>query len=114
MSQKRERPRDLAWEALVEVTHANEAIERGKLNVALKAIRVAWESEGGHPDDLHKEIPLRANAYRTLWPRITLTPTALAVHWKRVAAENAMRKGTKGIIDEMRRENRHGEDSNTV
>jgi len=98
--------RDLAFEALVEVTHTNIAIGRGKVNVALAAIRVAWQEEGGRPEDLHIEIPLRAEAYRKLWPRITLTPTALAVHWKRVAAENSMRKGTKGIIDEMRKEGR--------
>lgn len=108
------RPRDLAFEVLVEVTHTNLAIGRGKVNVALAAIRVAWQEEGGHPDDLHKEIRLRAAAYREMWPRITLTPTALAVHWKRVAAERSMRKGTKGIIDEMRKENRNGEDPNAL
>ena len=101
---KKKRERDLAWEALVKVTNANETIERGRLNTALKAIRIAWEEEGGRPEDLHEEIPLRANAYREIWPRMSLTPTALAVHWKRVAAERSLRKGTKGIIDEMRKE----------
>lgn len=102
MPKKRER--DLAWEALVKVTNANEAAERGRLNTALRAIKIAWEEEGGAPEDLHKEIPLRATAYRAVWPTMSLTPTALAVHWKRVAAERSMRKGTKGVIDEMRRE----------
>ena len=101
---KKKRAPDLAWEALVKVTNANEEMERGRLNIALKAIRIAWEDEGGRPEDLHKEIPLRANFYRELWPKMSLTPTALAVHWKRVAAERSMRKGTKGIIDEMRKE----------
>lgn len=100
------RERDLAWESLVKVTNANEAAERGRLNTALRAIRLAWEDEGGRPEDLHKEIPLRAESYRALWPRMSLTPTALAVHWKRVAAERSLRRGTKGIIDDMRKEQR--------
>lgn len=104
------RKKDLDWEALVQVTNANEAMERGRLNTALKAIKVAWEEEGGRPEDLHREIVLRADAYRAVWPRMSLTPTALAVHWKRVAAERALRRGTKGIIDEMRREEKGGDE----
>lgn len=100
------RKRDLAWEALVEVTSANEAMERGRLNTSLKAIRVAWESEGGLPEDLHLEIPRRAQAYRAMWPQMALTPTALAVHWKRVVAQREIiPKGSKSLIDEMRKEN---------
>jgi len=98
------RKRDKDWEALVKVTNANEAIERGRLNTALKAIKIALEDEGGRPADLHKEIPLRAQAYRVVWPQMSLTPTALAVHWKRVAAERSLRRGSRGIIDELRRE----------
>lgn len=94
---------DLAWEALVEVTNANAAIERGRLNTALKAIRVAWETEGGRPEDLHEEIPRRAQAYHEMWPNMALTPTALAVHWKRVMAQRAPATG-KAAIDRMRRE----------
>lgn len=98
--------RDLAWEALVKVTSANEAMERGRLNTALKAIRIAWESEGGLPEDLHHEIPRRAQAYHEMWPKMALTPTALAVHWKRVVAQReTMPKGSKSLIDEMRKEN---------
>lgn len=99
------RKRDLDWEALVEVTSANEAIERGRLNTALKAIRVAWESEGGLPEDLYLEIPRRAQAYHEMWPNMALTPTALAVHWKRVVAQrDIIPKGSKSLIEEMRRE----------
>ena len=99
------RKRDLDWEALVEATSANEAAERGRLNTALKAIRVAWESEGGLPEDLHYEIPRRAQAYHEMWPNMALTPTALAVHWKRVVAQREIiPKGSKSLIDEMRRE----------
>jgi len=99
------RPPDLAWEALVEVTSANEAMERGRLNTALKAIRHAWQSEGGLPEDLHEEIPRRAEAYHKMWPSMALTPTALAVHWKRVVAQSeTIEKGSKGLLDELRKE----------
>ena len=99
------RKQDLAWEALVKVTSANEAAERGRLNTALKAIRVAWESEGGRPEDLHEEILLRAKAYHEMWPSMALTPTALAVHWKRVMAQrDTIPKGSQGLIDELRKE----------
>lgn len=83
------RERDLAWEALVRETHANPAMGRGMINAALKAIRAAWELEGGLPDDLHEEIVRRADAYRIMWPTMSLTPTALAVHWHRVIAQRA-------------------------
>lgn len=99
------RAKDLAWEALVEVTNANEAMERGRLNTALKAIKHAWHTEGGRPEDLAEEIPRRAQAYRTLWPGMSLTPTALAVHWKRVMAEQAnQQQGARKLIDEMKEE----------
>lgn len=99
------RKRDLDFEALAEVTNANVAIERGRLNTALKAIKHAWHSEGGRPEDLHQEIPRRADAYRKLWPGMSLTPTALAVHWKRVMAEQANKpQGSRKIIDDMKEE----------
>ena len=101
---KKPRARDHAWEALVDVTNANEAAERGRLNTALSAIKSAWESEGGRPEDLAEEIPLRADAYRALWPSMALTPTALAVHWKRVMGEQATKKGASKLIDEMKKE----------
>lgn len=97
--------KDLDWEALVQTTNANEAAERGRLNTSLKAIRIAWESEGGRPEDLPQEIMLRADAYRQVWPGIALTPTALAVHWKRVAAERSlMVRDARSIVDEIRKE----------
>lgn len=78
------RERDLAWEALVRETAANEAMERGQLNVALKAIRSAALSEGLMDEGLPEEIRLRAQAYRRTFPGLVLTPTALAKHWHRV------------------------------
>lgn len=101
---KKQRPKDLAWEALVRVTHANEEMERGRLNTALRAIKVAWEREGGLPEDLPAEIERRADAYHALWPMLTLTPTALAVHWHRVMAERARKSPQDQAIDELRKE----------
>lgn len=99
-----ERPRDLAWEALVETTHANPAMERGKLNAALKAIREAALVDGLHPDSLPAEIHRRADAYREKWPGLTLTPTALATHWFRVVlAAPVERSGELRRLDEVRR-----------
>jgi hypothetical protein len=99
------RKSDLAWEALVEVTNANEEAERGRLNTALRAIKIAWENEGGDPGDLHEEIPRRAAAYREMWPAMALTPTALAVHWHRVMAQREIiPKRVRSIIEELRKE----------
>jgi hypothetical protein len=100
------RPPDLAWEELVRVTHANEAVERGKLNAALKGIKAAWHKEGGLPEDLPQEITRRADAYERMWPNITLTPMALAVHWFRVAAEQAKKSPQQQAIDDLRKESR--------
>jgi hypothetical protein len=99
------RERDLDFEALVKVTNANVAMERGRLNTALAAIKVAWQSEGGRPEDLAQEIILRGDAYREVWPKMTITPTALAVHWHRVMAELAQRKSPQQrALDELRKE----------
>ena len=99
------RKADPDFDALVNVTHANVAMERGRLNIALKAIKVAWENEGGLPDGLAAEIGLRAEAYRNLWPGMALTPTALAVHWSRVIAEASHKgKTPQKALDELRKE----------
>ena len=68
------RERDLAWEALVRETHANPAMERGALNVALKAIREAAFSEGLMEEGLPEEIRLRAEAYRQTFPGLDPDP----------------------------------------
>jgi hypothetical protein len=88
--------RDLAWEALVRVTHANPAVERGVLNAALKAIRepCASPAGGGILDDgmVAVEIESHAELYRQTFPGIVLTPMALAKHWFRV------QQGTGGSV----------------
>lgn len=98
------RKQDLAWEALVRVTFANPDAERGKLNAALKAIRAAWHREGGLEEDLPKEIELRAQAYRSTWPGLTLTPTSLSVHWHRIVGERQIRTPQQQALDELRKE----------
>jgi hypothetical protein len=98
------RKRDLAFEALSRVTHANEAIERGKLNRALAAIRVAWHEEGGLEEDLPTEIERRARAYQEMWPGITLSPIPLASHWKRVVAQAKPKTPQQKALEDLRRE----------
>jgi hypothetical protein len=79
------RPPDLSFEALVEMTGATVSSERGALNTALKMIRE--EMPGVDDTDLATEIVYRAGLYRKRYPNVSLTPTALAKHWYRVLAE---------------------------
>jgi hypothetical protein len=84
-----ERPRDYAFEALAEVTAADPAVARGKLNAALRDIR-AQEPELASVDQsylLGAEIHERAKMYRSVFANAALTPNALAQHWQRVKAE---------------------------
>lgn len=78
------RPVDECWEALVDETQAVPEVERGALNQALRAIRAVCSREGIHPDSIPQEIHLRADAYRRTFPNCSVTPMALAKHWKRV------------------------------
>jgi len=102
------RKADPDFDQLERVTNSNREMERGRLNTALRAIRVAWQKEGGRPEDLADEIPRRAEMYRTLWPEMALTPTALAVHWGRVAAEVSRTKKSpqEQALDELRKESK--------
>lgn len=76
------RRRDLSFEALVEATGANLAVERGAVNAALRAIR---QSEPGVSDEtLADLIRTRAENYRHEMEGMALTPTSLAKHWVRV------------------------------
>jgi hypothetical protein len=94
---------DLAWEALVRETAANPAMERGALNAALKAIREAAHSEGLLEEGLPEEIRLRCNAYRQVFPGITLTPTALAKHWFRVmVSTEPPRSAQQQALDQLK------------
>jgi hypothetical protein len=75
---------DLAWEALVEATRANPVFERGRIAVALKAIRECCQMDGISEEGIPDEIRSRAAHYRDHFKGIELTPTALARHWYRV------------------------------
>lgn len=82
------RQRNLPWDALVEATGANEDFSDGRIAAALKGIRAAATKEGFVDDAaIAEEIPRRARAYRQCFPTCSLTPTALAAHWKRVVLE---------------------------
>lgn len=87
------RPRDYAWEALIEVTASDPSEQRGELNAALKSIR----EQSGIEDSylLADEIHVRAKMYRQVMPDVMLTPSALAKHWLRVFEEAAQRR-TRG------------------
>ena len=82
--------RDLSFEALVEVTGASIAAERGALNKALQMIRM--EEPELEDEDLAMLVRLRAESYRKAWPHMALTPTALAKHWGRI--EESVQKPT--------------------
>lgn len=78
-----QRQPDHAWDALVNVTGANPEFERGRIAIALKAIRAA-SADSIAAEELPLEIERRAKLYHQAWPTMTLTPTALARHWNRV------------------------------
>lgn len=96
------RERDLAWEALVETTHANPAIERGQLNTALRAIREASLTEGLAEESLPEEIRLRGRAYQAVFSGCALTPMALAKHWFRVLAQPIQSSPVEQALERLR------------
>ena len=72
---------DLHWEALCYVVgfRPETRSESGRFNLALREIR-----ETGAPPE---EIVVRAKAYVRKWPKMELTPTALAAHWGELAGQ---------------------------
>lgn len=90
-SVRRRRSQDPCWEALIRATNAHPTMERDLLNVGLKGIRASCLDEGIPFENIPAEIELRAAAYRKVFPNCTITPVALAKHWRRVVAEAARR-----------------------
>lgn len=86
------RERDYAYEALAEVTGTNMDTGRGKLNAALKSIRLQSAETDSYL--LAAEIHERAKMYRYVMPDMLLTPTALAEHWQRVLEESRRTQAT--------------------
>jgi DNA-binding transcriptional ArsR family regulator len=97
---KRTRARDLAFEALCEVTKFNPVSSRTVLNRCLREIREMYAAEverawcempnnDGVPmpevddRDVADEIRRRGVALQESWSRGVVTPTALAIHWQR-------------------------------
>jgi Helix-turn-helix domain len=88
--------RNLPFDALVRVTQADERVEGSKLGKALKTIRklvvedYAIDNAMDLADPAATEafiadrIMRRAALYRSRWPNVELTPTALASNWTRV------------------------------
>jgi len=85
--------RNQPWDALVQVTQADEKVEAGQIARALKLIRsyvapllspqVIAEPMAAEAI-IVREIRGRARLYRQRWPNVELTPTALAKNWSRV------------------------------
>ena len=84
-----ERPIDHSWEALVQVTNANPAQERGALNRALMQIRQATADLDVTDHELSLMIDHQANLYREVFPAMPMTANSLAKWWGRVEAESA-------------------------
>lgn len=77
-TERKERKPDLLWDALVaEVGEPRTSSERGRTNKALKELR----DVGATPADVRS----RCETYRTRWPGIDLTATALAANWSTFA-----------------------------
>lgn len=83
------RARDMVWEALLQacgiaLNRPLTRSARGAYNTALRDIR---EAEAGLTDrDLVAAIWRAALAYRSRWPKVSLTPTALARRWHEAIA----------------------------
>lgn len=84
-----ERPRDYSFEAMVEVTGAEisqlTANERGRINAALKELRVFIEDDYILADAIHEH----AKAYKIVYPEIALTPQALTGSWSSIQEKAA-------------------------
>lgn len=90
--------RDLAFEALAEVTNTHWEAGRGELNFSLAGIRK--QTENMLTDELlAAEIRTRADLYRQVFPNMTLSPTALNKHWERVVAEKPKPSGSNLSAD---------------
>ena len=85
--------RNHPWDALVEVTQADERTEGGLIGRALKTIRrvvvedhspQVFEEAATGEALIATQIRARARLYRQRWPGVELTPTALAKNWSRV------------------------------
>lgn len=88
--------RNIPWDALVEVTQADEKVDAGVLSKSLKQIRgfvvsasspqTFFDPRSGETH-IANQIRARARLYRQRWPNMELTPPALAKHWARVTTE---------------------------
>jgi hypothetical protein len=84
LPQPTSREPDLPFEALAEATSTDWDAGRGELNKALAVIRAQF---AGTDEELAAEILERAKLYRRIFQGASLTPPALAKHWRRVFEE---------------------------
>ena len=84
-----EKPRDYAFEAMVEVTGADISQltndERGRINRALKELRVFIEDSYVLADAIHEH----AKAWKIVYPDIAITPQALTGNWSSILGKAA-------------------------
>jgi len=73
-----------AYQAVADATDADPSLEAGAIAAATKAILAAHRAEHDTEAGVAAEIRHRAQRYRHAWPRMALTPTALATHWRRI------------------------------
>ena len=109
-----ERQRDWLFESICSVCGIAPgakipAGERGKINAATKQLREI----GAKPED----VLARAEAYRREWPKVSLTPTALAAHWSYLESKvrkTAARKSMKDLAEQCELEGHTYSDDATV
>ena len=79
---------DVLWDAVVDACGLSGSTltksERGRVGTAVSELRAV----GADP----AEVSVRARAYRSKWPNVDLTPTALAANWS-LFAPKGVRKG---------------------
>jgi len=97
-----ERPRNVVWDAIVEVSNStlpltkNEASRVGKVVKELKAVMVGFSDE-----EMVSQIKRRASNYALVFPGATLTDTALLNHWSKldtVKAPQAVPGAAQGVV----------------
>lgn len=86
------RPRDLVFDAIVEVTGQNPAMSGGEIGKAIKAIKSV------SPDVTPDEIRRRAVNYKTQFRDTTMSASALAKWWTKCESAG-LRTGSTGVLE---------------
>lgn len=81
------RKRDLVFDELAKLDSPDLAQLTNPGRVAKAKKLIVSVMSGVAPDQLAQEIRRRVQVYRTMWPRATVTSTAIANHWGRLAGD---------------------------